>query len=211
MKALLLKDFYMIRKYCKIYLFIFFIFLGAVAFLDEYNLFMLLYPALFAGMIPANLMAYDEKSEWTVYEHVFPYTKGKIVSEKYVLCILLTMMLVVLSVVAFGINGILHGRMEAKEIVDACVMIPGIAFLPPTFMLPLIYKMGAEKGRIFYVAGVMIIMMLLAQSSETGLMEWMQGFPLMEHIQCLFIVGAGILFILSWMLSIWICRRREHV
>ena len=62
MKGLLLKDFYMAAKYCR--------------------------ACLLCGMIPVNLLAYDERSRWLEYSGTLPYTKAQIVSGKYLVGII---------------------------------------------------------------------------------------------------------------------------
>ena len=64
MKGLLLKDFYLISKYCRAFLFIMAVFIG-VSFLGEGNLFFAFYPCIISGMLPMTLIAYDEqKRKW---------------------------------------------------------------------------------------------------------------------------------------------------
>ena len=84
MKGLLLKDLYMVVKYCKAYLLIAVVFL-AVSLMGSDNLFFIFYPCLLCGMIPVNLLAYDERSRWPQYCGTLPYTKGQIVSGKYLM------------------------------------------------------------------------------------------------------------------------------
>ena len=84
MKGLLLKDLYMMKKYCKSYLLITVVFI-AVSFASSENLFFTFYPCLLCGMIPVNLLGYDERSRWLQYSETMPYTKGQIVSGKYLI------------------------------------------------------------------------------------------------------------------------------
>ena len=84
MKGLLLKDWYMMKKYCRYYLFctIGFIILSI---LSAGNMFFVFYPCMLCGMIPVNLIGYDERSRWMQYSGTMPYTKAQIVSGKYVI------------------------------------------------------------------------------------------------------------------------------
>ena len=74
MKGLLLKDVYMAAKYCRSYLLITLIFL-TVSFFGSQNTFFLFYPCLLCGMIPVNLLAYDERSRFLSYTGVRPITR----------------------------------------------------------------------------------------------------------------------------------------
>ena len=82
MKGLLLKDWYMIKTYCKLYLVMAVLFLAA-SFVSSDNLFFVFYPCLLCGMIPVNLLAYDERSHWTQYSCTLPYTRAQLVCAKY--------------------------------------------------------------------------------------------------------------------------------
>ncbi len=59
MKGLLLKDFYMTKKYCKIYLLMAAVFL-AISCVGNTNMVFAFFPIILSGMIPINLLTYDE-------------------------------------------------------------------------------------------------------------------------------------------------------
>ena len=84
MKGLLLKDWYMMKKYCRYYLFVSIGFI-ILSMMSSGNMFFIFYPCLLAGMIPVNLLGYDERSRWTEYVGTLPYTKTQIVSAKYLI------------------------------------------------------------------------------------------------------------------------------
>ena len=84
MKGLLLKDWYMMKKYCRYYLFVSIGFI-ILSMISSGNMFFVSYPCLLCGMIPVNLLGYDERSRWTEYVGTFPYTKTQIVSAKYLI------------------------------------------------------------------------------------------------------------------------------
>ena len=77
MKGLLLKDYYMLLKYCRPYALIVLIF-GVCSLADGGNLFMLAYPAVLCGINSVSLLAYDEKSRWQQYCETMPYTRKQV-------------------------------------------------------------------------------------------------------------------------------------
>ena len=85
MKGLLLKDWYMMKQYCRTYPVIAVAFM-ALSLVDSDNLFFVFYPCLLCGMIPVTLLGYDERSGWVQYSGTMPYTKIQIDSEKYLVC-----------------------------------------------------------------------------------------------------------------------------
>ena len=66
MKGLLLKDWYMMKQYCRTYPVIAVAFM-ALSLVDSDNLFFVFYPCLLCGMIPVTLLGYDERSGWVQY------------------------------------------------------------------------------------------------------------------------------------------------
>ena len=103
MKGLLLKDFYMMTKYCRSYIWIAILFL-AISFVNSENMFFTFYPCLLVGMIPVNLLAYDEKSRWLSYSGTLPYTKSQIVSGKYIIGLFVQIIMLLLTAVAMAVR-----------------------------------------------------------------------------------------------------------
>ena len=87
MKGLLLKDLYMMKSYCRSYLLIAVVF-TAVSLIGKDNMFFMFYPCLLCGMIPVNLLAYDERSRFIRYGDTLPYKRAQIVSAKYLIGLL---------------------------------------------------------------------------------------------------------------------------
>ena len=111
MKGLLLKDCYMIKKYCRAYLLLTVIF-TVVSFFGEDNLFLIFYPCFLCGVIPVNLIAYDESSRWTQYSEALPYTRALIVSSKYLIGIFTQLAVIILTIVAHSYE---YGRQFQSE------------------------------------------------------------------------------------------------
>ncbi len=75
MKGLLLKDFYVARKHCKVFVIIMAVFM-AISFAGDGDLFFLIYPCFLTGMIPVTLLSYDEHSRWSEYSGNAPLQQG---------------------------------------------------------------------------------------------------------------------------------------
>ncbi len=73
MKALLLKDFYMMKKYCRSYLLVMIIFAGLSVFDPTWWMSSLSLLCLMAAMMPVTLLGYDERSHWNEYCAALPY------------------------------------------------------------------------------------------------------------------------------------------
>ena len=208
MKGLLLKDLYMIVKYCRAYLFVAVVFI-VVSFWSSDNMLFVAYPCLLSGMIPITLMAYDERSKWLEYSGTLPYSKAQIVSGKYLIGL-------IMQFIILGFTGIAQAFNMSKEdpvsflVPYLLVMSMFLIFscIPSAICLPLMFKWGVEKGRMAYYVGIGAVMAVffIGRSIikiDPGLTEKsIVVLPLL----CL----AGIaLYALSWGLSIVFYKKRE--
>ena len=160
MKGLLLKDLYMMRKYCRSYLVIvgvFTIMAVVLPFVEDGNrstLFLSAYPVLLAGILPVTLISYEEKSKWNQYVGIFPYTKREQVSVKYL--DMLAVLSIGLSLAAIS-QGVTLAATASFHWETYILLLEGIlltGLLSPCILLPVVFWFGVEKGRIVYFAAV---------------------------------------------------------
>lgn len=151
MKGLLLKDFYMTAKYCRTYLLIGIVFI-AVSFAgaDSQNMFFVFYPCLLCGMIPVNLLAYDERSRWLEYSGTLPYTKAQLVSAKYLVGVIVQGIMLIAVGIAQAVRMNLAGSFRLGEYGMIMAMIFAMATITSSISLPFMFRWGVEKGRIAY-------------------------------------------------------------
>ena len=201
MKALLLKDFYMAKKYCKSYILLLAVFL-ALSVMDGNNMFFIFYPCVLCGILPVNLLSYDEKSKWQLYCETMPYTKAQIVSSKFLMG-LFAQLLVLLIV---GMTHATHMMISNSFILEDYIVLLSLIFVISTItcstILPFIFKFGVEKGRIAYYALIGLV------SAASGIATGLLRSQTMDLIQFDTILPIGI-YALSWYLSIVFYRKRE--
>ena len=151
MKGLLLKDFYMTAKYCRTYLLIGIVFI-AVSFAgaDSQNMFFVFYPCLLCGMIPVNLLAYDERSRWLEYSGTLPYTKAQLVSAKYLVGVIVQGVMLLAVGIAQAVRMNLAGSFRLGEYGMIMAAIFAMATITSSISLPFMFRWGVEKGRIAY-------------------------------------------------------------
>lgn len=207
MKGLLLKDLYMMKKYCKAYLLITVVFI-AVSFASSENLFFVFYPCLLCGMIPVNLLGYDERSRWLQYSETMPYTKSQIVSGKYLIGLGTQVAVLLITGIAQAIRMSVSGAFVLGEYLVLMMLLLIMTLLASSITLPFMFKLGVEKGRMAYYimigvvcAGSIISSNLLLAGIQTE-MKLNRILPII----CLF--GIGI-YALSWYLSIVFYKKRE--
>ena len=207
MKGLLLKDWYMVRKYCKVYLVIAAFFIAASLTRDD-NLFFLLYPCLLCGMIPVNLLGYDERDHWLSYSGTLPYTKAQIVSVKYLIGLLAQAAMLAVMGIAHGIKMGAGGSFVLSDFLAMLMMLLAVATVTSSITLPFIFKLGVEKGRIAYYAMIGFICAASAAGALVFKEQPSAGIQPNALLVVLTLAGIG-LYILSWYLSIVFYKRRE--
>ena len=208
MKGLLLKDFYMMKKYCRAYLLIAVVFI-VVSFFTVENLFMTFYPCLLCGMIPVNLLAYDERSHWMEFSGTLPYTKAQIVSGKYLIGLMTQVALLVVTGIAQGIRMALNGTFALQDFAVLMLLMLCVSTVASSITMPFVFKLGVEKGRIAYyvMVGVVCGGSVVASSIFKGHMQSEMHVNAPLTVVALVCIG---IYALSWYLSIVCYQKREN-
>ncbi|MEE3472330.1 MAG: ABC-2 transporter permease [Butyrivibrio hungatei] len=207
MKGLLLKDWYMMRKYCRSYLLIAAVFI-AVSLYSNDNLFFIFYPCLLCGMIPVNLLGYDERSRWMQYSGTLPYTKTQIVSAKYLIGLLAPVTILIVTGIAQGVKMTVAGNFVFGEFVVLMLLMLIVATLTSSISLPFIFKLGVEKGRTAYfiMIGFVCGASILASSFFRG--QLVAEIEPNAILAALAVAGIGV-YALSWYLSVVFFKGRD--
>lgn len=209
MKGLLLKDFYMTAKYCRTYLLIGIVFI-AVSFAgaESQNMFFVFYPCLLCGMIPVNLLAYDERSRWLEYSGTLPYTKAQLVSAKYLVGVIVQGVMLLAVGIAQAVRMNLAGSFRLGEYGMIMALIFAMATITSSISLPFMFRWGVEKGRIAYycmigfvcAAGYLGSVFFTESRKVTAagsLVPW-----------AMILLGTAI-YAASWLVSIALYQKRE--
>ncbi len=207
MKGLLLKDWYMTKKYCRYYLFVGIGFI-ILSLMSKGNMFFIFYPCLLCGMIPVNLLGYDERSRWTEYVGTLPYTKTQIVSAKYLIGSFAQIAMLTVTCIAQGVKMGIDGEFILEEFLVLVTFLLIMATITSSLTLPFIFKLGVEKGRTAYyvMIGVVCAGSIIASNLLSGGIQAEIKLNGLLPIICL--VGIGI-YALSWYLSIVFYKKRE--
>ena len=213
MKGLLLKDFYMIRKYCIFYLIIIF----GLGFLTVFssNTSMGAFPCLLAGMLPTTIHAYDEKEKWTKYSGALPYTKIQLVSVKYIYSLILG------GITILWLD--LVGTVAVLYQTGSLPTLGHLAFWTSLYMLvcafislcmPFIFKLGVEKGRFVYmiIGGICgVTSVFFVNANDILNLNGAHQIGNSPNVFGVFImtVLAVAAFAISWILSIAMYQKRD--
>lgn len=207
MKGLLLKDWYMIKSYCKSYILIAAVFI-AMSLVSSENLFFVFYPCLLCGMIPVTMLGYDERSRWLQYSGTMPYSKTQIVSAKYLIGLFLEIAMLVIVAAAHGIKMYFDGSFNPADFTVLLLLILFVSSMASSIVLPFAFKYGVEKGRLAYY--VMIGIVCALGVIFTSLFKGQMNVEIKPGLFLVLLAAAGIgLNVLSWYLSVIFFEKRE--
>ena len=207
MKGLILKDLYMMVKYFRNYLLILLVFMG-VSFVQEDSLFFAFYPFLICGMIPVNLLAYDERAHWDIYCGTLPVTRDMVVSAKYLIGLMIQGLVLLVTAVGQAVRIAMKGSFDWESYLVLMSLMAMLSLFSSSITLPFMFKLGVEKGRMAYYVMIFVI------CGGAGA----AGFAFNEQLQATIPFGtalalgvllAAAVYAGSWYLSIIFYRKRE--
>ena len=148
MKALLLKDWYVLRKQAWAYLIIVLVW-GAIP-SEVLNLLAVVYGA----MIPYTAMAYDQRSHWDRFARMLPYSDRTVVLSRYVLGWLCTAVGGAAVLVFQNVLSLFSPRFGCSPWTVLAALCVGLLLLD--INVPLMLRYGTEKAR--WVSKLVIIL-----------------------------------------------------
>ena len=171
-------------------------------------MFFVFYPCLLCGMIPVNLIGYDERSRWMQYCGTLPYTKAQVVSGKYLIGLFSQLTVLLVIGTAQAAKMIISGNFDFGEFAVLILLMLIVSMLSSSISLPFIFKLGVEKGRTAYY--VMVGFVCGASVLASGLFRGELGIEIKLNLvlTILAIVAIGI-YIFSWYMSIVFYKKRE--
>lgn len=200
MKALLLKDFYVLWRQLR-FLLLFILVFSAIP--GSFNA---TFAVVYMAMLPYTALSYDERSKWNQLAAMMPYTERDIVLSKYVLGTLATAAASVFSLTlqtVISVAAPYPGRPE--PLITLMAFFASLCILAVT--LPLMFRLGVEKGRlvmfliIFLTCGAASTFSSFAISGSDG------GLRLPPFLMLALPILAAVLTAISLPLSIRMYRR----
>ena len=200
MKGLLLKDWYQVRTNMKtMYLTVAFVLVIWVLSTSSAYVFPVSYAAIFLGILPVNLLTYDQSVGWVEYGRTLPVSKKTLVAEKYLIGLFCAAAAVVIGGLFVTVISLRTGTTPDKDALSLLAGSVCAILLINGIMLPLYYRFGAEKARMLYM--LMFAGMGAALGGGTVLMD-----AVPEPDAAIAIVGVLaavlVLYALSWRVSV---------
>ncbi len=170
MTGLITKDFLVMRKALKSYLLIMALY-AVMAWLDILNYgFIITFIQVMLMVLPISAFAYDEQAKWDRYAMSLPLGRHKVVGARYLFVLILT-----LATTAIGLatTAILTLAREADpvEMILTLEVSTTIGLLVPAVILPLSYKLGAERARPYLYAIIFIPTIAFVLLAKAGILD----------------------------------------
>lgn len=198
MLGLLLKDIYNVRKQAIWYLAMIALFCGLSIILKNVA-FSSTIGILVTISMPLTAIAYEEKDGWQKFVVASGTKIRTIVGEKYLLGIVFALVSIIVYAVTFMLVGETENR--AVEITAPICM----QFFVLSVVLPMVFKFGVERGRVYMIVAVVALMAVL-----------IAVFPLLEDMQeggTIFIICACVFTVVvicvSFLASLKIYKSKE--
>lgn len=211
MKGLLLKDFCILKKQIKLMV-VFVIFYAIWAVAAKMPTMMGTMVILLSIMMPISSMSYDEAGQWYRYAFSLPIPRRTLVLSKYVLGFLVSLGGLVVSAIG---NVIILALTNGENALESWLTIIGFLELGVIFLsiiIPILFKYGVEKGRLFIVVIAVIPSLLVALLGSTlktsgTLMPSAELLQAILYSSPLFTLA---IFLISFRISVGICRKKEY-
>ncbi len=209
MIGLILKDFYSLRQYVKTMLFM----LVFVAFIssgtDNPATFFEGFIVIMSMMMAIYSFSYDNVAKWDRFGLSLPVTRNEVVAGKYILALILCLTGMLLSFAMSSVILMLRplDGFGLKEHLINLGLTAAIAITFYSLLLPLIFKFGVEKSRLFLIAIFALPSAAIVSFGQLGI-PVPTGEFIMDMLKLLPFVSV-ILFLLSFLISCRIYNAKE--
>ena len=201
MKGLMKKDFLMLWRASRAFGLICVVFIAMSA-ISQDNIIFLFMPIMISGLLPSTLLSYDERCKWQEFSGALPVSRAQLVSAKYLLGLgCMTVVLVVTVVVHLIVR-----RYPTEMLLTMLGGVYGLSLFISAVSLPMMFKFGVEKGRLWYYATLVLIGVASGTSAGVATDVFNEGLP--SYIWLIFAFGV-VIYALSWLLAIRFYQKRE--
>lgn len=203
MKALILKDFYVLWKQARIFVILVLLFSSIPGSFNS------TFVVVYAAMLPYTAMAYDERSKWDQLALMMPYSDRDVVLSKYLFGALGSLAAMVLSMtLQFFIHGVLrYGTQQPDPLVSLLALCTSLCILSIT--LPLMFRFGVERGRLLMFLIIILVCGATGAMGSVVISTGDGGYRLPTFVVPAMAAAAALLTAVSIPLSIRLYRRQK--
>ena len=201
MKGLMKKEFLMLWRASRAFGLICVVFIAMSA-ISQDNIIFLFMPIMISGLLPSTLLSYDERCKWQEFSGALPVSRAQLVSAKYLLGLgCMTLILLVTLIVHLIVR-----RFPPQTLLSMLGAIYGLSLFISAVSLPMMFKFGVEKGRLWYYATLVLVGGASGASAGVTTDLFSEGLP--SFLWLIPVLGV-VIFALSWLLAIRFYQKRE--
>ena len=201
MKGLMKKDFLMLWRASRAFLLICVLFIAMSA-ISQDNIIFLFMPIMISGLLPSTLLSYDERCRWQEFSGALPVSRAQLVSAKYLLGLGCMTAILVLTLIVH----LIVRRFPAQTLLSMLGAIYGLSLFISAVSLPMMFKFGVEKGRLWYYATLVLVGGASGASAGVATDLFSEGLP--SFLWLIPVLGV-VIYALSWLLAIRFYQKRE--
>ena len=216
MKGLLIKDFRLLKG--QVYFLLIVTVCVIVFMINGSEAFGVAYVCSMVALLSLTTVSYDEYNNGMVYLLALPISRRKYVEEKYLFCLLTSLIVSAVSlIVTLGIGIVRSTNATSEDLVISAAAALGMGALICGFMLPIQLKFGPEKSRIAMavmgaaIFAIVYVMVWIGKRMGTDMENVLQNFNnLSEGVVA---VGAVVIclavLLISIFISVHVMEKRE--
>ena len=217
MTGLIAKDFLVSKRSLKAYLGIM-IFYAVLTFLDVFNIsFVTAFVSVMLIMLPIGAFSYDEAAKWDRYAMALPLGRRAVVGARYLFTLLVTLISLALALLS-GVAVSVTGQGSFIEVMVTAFATLASGLLVSDLLLPLCYKLGAERARPYLYAIIFIPVIVLFLAFRMGVRidaSWLDRLALSSPgallaLSALPLLAALALMFVSYLISCRIAANKEY-
>ena len=170
MIGLITKDFLVMRKTLMSYLTLVVLYI-VLAYLDLFDYgFIITFIQMVLAVMPISAFAYDELAKWDRYAMSLPLGRSGVVRARYLFVLALTLLTVAAGLAGTALLYLTH-QSDPLEMFVTLMVSTTIGLLIPTILLPLSYKLGAERARPYLYAIIFIPIIAVVLLVKAGVLD----------------------------------------
>ncbi|MBQ6285440.1 MAG: ABC-2 transporter permease [Bacilli bacterium] len=208
MLGMIKKDLFMIKNSLKSIIFALIIFVFYTIMFDMDMYFLLPFMTL---MISITTFSYDDFNNWHSFASTLPQGKVNVVKSKYITTISLIVITTIISVAFNYIMRNIKGTLNIEESLSSIMGELLAVIFMMSVLFPILFKYGAEKGRIamftigFGIVGLFVLLKKIVKIEiPKGLIAFLDS-----HFLIIFIIAIIVLIGISYVVSKKIYSKRE--
>lgn len=214
-KGLIIKDFMNIKSYKTTMIFLIVIFVITSFANNETATFLPMMVTIIFGMIGVSSFSYDNVSKADKYILSFA-TKKEIVKARYIYILLLSVIGAIIGIIASIILELFKvgNMLELGNILLTILTAILIMIVLQSIQIPIMYKFGAEKGRIVQMVSILTITTVIS-GSIVYLVKMLPPYSLddvkvfMQYVYIIGIAVIALIYFISYKISYKIYLKKE--